>query len=144
MLILFTAYFALGVRGGTYLVAAAVAVGLSVLPDVDVELMLRHRGVTHSLLAAFMVGLVVGAASASTPLGVQGGFAAGFTGVVLHILGDALTYTPLRPLWPLSKQGVALRLFRSNDRVVNHLFMALGVAAAALYLISGYLKAPWA
>ena len=138
MLVVFLMYLLFNVRGPEALMAAVLTVGLSTVPDLDLEFMLRHRGVTHSFAAGAVVGFVVGAASSLTLLGFLPGFLAGFGGVALHLLGDLLTYTPLRPLWPLSRRRVSLKLFKSNNRAVNHAFLLLGAAVAGLYLVHSY------
>lgn len=125
---------ALNVRDAEALVAAALVAGLSVLPDLDLDIMLRHRGATHSLLAGLLVGLATGLLFANY-FGFPSAFLIGFGGVALHLAGDVLTSSPLSPLWPFSKRKVALRAFRSDSRGVNRALLIMGASVAALYLL---------
>ncbi len=93
----------------------AVGAGLSLLPDADVigfAFGVRygdawgHRGATHSLAFALLVGLAAGAAAVSPPARRRGAAALVACGVVAsHGLLDALTDGGLgcALLWPLSE-----------------------------------------
>ncbi|MCX8204199.1 MAG: metal-dependent hydrolase [Candidatus Nezhaarchaeota archaeon] len=135
--VVFSFYVAFNVRGSEALLVAAFIAGLSTLPDLDLNLMLRHRGATHSLLTGLLVGLVTGAILMHY-LDFFTGFLIGFGGVLLHLVGDALTYSPLRPLWPFSRRKFSLRLFRSNSEAVNNTALTLGVLVAILYMLYAY------
>lgn len=116
---------------------------LSSLPDIDLSLQrfssrLHHRGPTHSILFAAMVGISFGLLLyySHQTLGWFGiGFLSGFMGVVSHLIGDMLTYHAFKPLWPLSDREVALGLCPAGSRTVNEGLMTLGAAAFLLYLL---------
>lgn len=132
--------------------AGAVMVGLAMLPDADHRLpAVSHRGVTHTLLFAALVGGVFGvaalglAAAGSTlapAVAVDRAtfalFAAGvgFVTVVAHLLADALTPMGVPFLWPLSARRFSLSLWYAKSPVANAVLFALGVfaASAALWL----------
>lgn len=42
------------------IVVIVLAAGLSSLPDIDINLEMNHRGYTHNILAALVVGIIFG------------------------------------------------------------------------------------
>ena len=140
--------FALLVAG--YEVAALLGgagmVVLSTLPDIDHQLpLVSHRGPTHSVLFALVVGGgVAGVVMVLAPpyLGVTGtpvaaafGFGVGTLAVLAHLLGDVLTPMGIRPFWPVSNASFSLSVTRASSPVANYLLFALGVLAAAAALV---------
>lgn len=127
------------------------------LPDHDHWLPgLRHRGTSHSLLAAVVVGgvlgtlgWVVGARVASLlargdcagvawlaglcavdgPSLAAIGAAVGSGGVLVHLLGDALTVAGIRPLLPVSRWRCSLSSVRADDALANTGLLVAGVCA---------------
>ena len=132
--------------------AAAVMVGLTMLPDADHRLpLVSHRGVTHTLLFAAAVGVVFAAAGAvASPVGSSlsagpvlgrvefalfaGGV--GFVAVLAHLLADALTPMGVPFLWPASSRRYTLSLWYARNRLANAGLFAFGVfvVAAAVWL----------
>ena len=125
--------------GGTMLYLAS-------LPDIDHRLPVPHRGPTHSLAFAALVGgafaLVAGelarVLSVAVPAGLSMaafGFLLGFGSVLAHLLGDVITPMGVRFLWPSSRTW-SLRLTTADSRVWNGALFALGVfsVAASLFL----------
>lgn len=128
--------------------AVAVVVGatmcwLTMLPDVDHRLpLIRHRGPTHSLLFAVLVGGGFAALGNAAGGGLdwlsvdpstlsQLGFVVGFVAVAAHLLGDALTPAGVPLLWPLSERRYRLSLTRADNPMTNFLLFALGAVAVA-------------
>lgn len=134
---------------------------LAMLPDVDRRLpLIEHRGPTHSLLFAALVGAVFagagfllgdvavladllggdglgGRAGPTARLGLSAfGFFVGFVTVLAHLLADVLTPTGVNLLWPVSSRSYSLGLTRADDAFWNYGLLAVGVFAsgAALYL----------
>lgn len=120
---------------------------LAMLPDVDHRLpLIAHRGPTHSLLFAGLVGTAfAGAGLLLTSLGagtlgtellgldiVPGvglatfGFAVGFLSVVAHLLGDVLTPAGVNLFWPLETE-YSLSLTRADNTFANLGLFLLGV-----------------
>lgn len=91
-----------------------VAVLLSSFPDIDLKIRwIPHRGPTHTIWFATLVGLVFAPlfyfipsqfTELSKPLLMGVGFLFGFLGVVGHLVGDVITPTGIKPLWPLGKR----------------------------------------
>lgn len=128
----------------------------AMLPDYDQRVpFLPHRGPTHSLAFAGLVGAVFGGggyllAGAAPDLGlapdgaglVAGlgfaafGFFVGAVTVVAHLLADALTPAGVNFLWPLSGRTYSVSLTTADSAIWNYALFALGVfaTAAALYL----------
>ena len=120
-----------------YLAAGALAGGL---PDADALFfpiarrfpILRHHGITHSLLG---VSVVAGAGSLLAPMILPGSpviyFLVMELGGVAHILQDGFTNFSVPPLLPFSER----RLEMDADRAIN--FVTLAVSAVAFYLLLG-------
>ncbi|WP_439026253.1 metal-dependent hydrolase [Haloarchaeobius sp. DT45] len=118
------------------LFGGAIVLSLAGLPDYDHEVpFIEHRGPTHTLLFALLVGCVVGticyygAPSLGLDAQLLGGFglAMGAFGIVAHLLGDVLTPAGVPLLWPLSSRRFSVTVTRADDRVANWLLLALGV-----------------
>jgi inner membrane protein len=123
------------------LLTGGVMCWLAMLPDVDHRIPgVPHRGPTHSLLFAGLVGLVFGAVGTlvgsqvslgySFGLGTFG-FLLGVLTVVAHLLGDTLTPAGVNYLWPLSSSEYTLSVTRADNTVANYGLFVLGVFAVA-------------
>ncbi|MFB6251529.1 MAG: metal-dependent hydrolase [Halobellus sp.] len=134
-------------------VTGAAMLWLAMLPDVDHHLPgIPHRGPTHSLAFAALVGGAFGAAGVALSDALSGsqtgvaalsgisfgvlGFAIGALAVVAHLLGDALTPAGVNFLWPLSGLTYSLGLWAADNTIANYGLFAAGVFAtgAAAYL----------
>ena len=114
---------------------------LVMLPDVDRFVSaLTHRGLTHTVWFAALLGLVVGAfvavASADrTPNRVARralrGFCVGAGAVVAHLAGDVLTPVGVRPFAPLYAETWTLSLFYAADPRANAALLVAGAALVA-------------
>lgn len=151
------------VAGGSPTAAVAggaVVCWLAMLPDVDHQLPgVSHRGPTHTLAFAALVGGAVWAAASAGasafgfegyavgpaalsafslgPVGVPA-FAGGIVGfaVLAHLVGDLLTPMGVALLWPVSEYRYSLSLTPADSTAWNYGLFALGVfaTAAAAYL----------
>ncbi len=158
--------YALVNAGNTTLafVAGAAMLWLAMLPDADHNIpKLSHRGPTHTLLFAALVGLVFGAAgyalqygySAALGHGVTGlgpaafdvagvgplatfGFFVGAVTIVAHLLGDWLTPMGVAFFWPLSGRRYSLGLTPAKSPFWNYGLFVLGVFAAAGSVALGF------
>jgi membrane-bound metal-dependent hydrolase YbcI (DUF457 family) len=120
-----------------YLAAGALAGGL---PDADALFfplsrrfpILRHHGITHSLMGVTVVAAV---GSVLAPMILPGSVLVYFVvmelGGVAHILQDGFTQFSVPPLAPFSDK----RLQMDADRAIN--FVTLVFSAAAFYLLLG-------
>lgn len=126
-------------------VGGAVMLGLATLPDVDHQLpLVSHRGITHTLLFAGLVGGAFGAAAfglatASPDLTNPVAFATlafflGAYGIVGHLAGDVITPMGVPLLWPIPVGNVSLGLVRAGNTVVNYGLFVLGVGATGAVL----------
>ncbi|GGJ03858.1 hypothetical protein GCM10008995_12110 [Halobellus salinus] len=122
---------------------------LAMLPDLDHRVPgIPHRGPTHSLLFAAVVGGAFAAAGvaletvAGGPVSTAGvslpvlGFATGAVTVLAHLLGDALTPAGVNFLWPVSPRTYTLGLCRADNTIANYGLFASGVFAVGA---AGYL-----
>jgi inner membrane protein len=138
------------VRAGAPLLAVltgAVAVWLAMLPDVDHRIPgVPHRGPTHSLAFAALVGGAFAAVASALPwVALTGplplppvafGFALGAGSVLAHLLADTLTPAGVDYLWPLPS-NTSLGLCRADDTLANYGLLAVGALAAAAGLYAG-------
>ncbi len=122
------------------LLTGAVMVWLAMLPDIDHRLpIISHRGPTHSLLFAALVGGVFAGAGfllegAFTVAGFSlaaFGFFLGFVSVFAHLIGDTLTPAGVNYLWPLSIKTFSVYLTRADNTIANQGLFALGVLVSA-------------
>ncbi|SHG82892.1 inner membrane protein [Halobaculum gomorrense] len=121
---------------------AGTVLYLAMLPDVDHRIPgISHRGPTHSLLFAGVVGAAfAGAASLVEPvfsIAVPGGvsmvafgFLLGFGAVLAHLLGDVITPAGVNFLWPYPREW-SLSLTTADSTLWNWGLFALGVFAMA-------------
>jgi len=134
--------FALVVLGRPDLafVGGAAMLWLSTLPDVDHRVPgISHRGPTHTLAFALLVGAVgagagVGLATVldgSRPMLVAFGFGIGTLGILAHLLADALTPAGIPFFWPLSGRDCSVYLTRADNTIANYVLLAVGVCATA-------------
>lgn len=122
---------------GTFLV-----VSVTMVPDWDTHVgWLTHRGPTHTVWFALLVGAVLGALvvldgrrrghDPPTVAGL-GVWAAGLGtfSVLAHLVADALNPVGLRPFYPVSNRHVTLDLVPPGDPLVNFGLLAAGLLAA--------------
>jgi membrane-bound metal-dependent hydrolase YbcI (DUF457 family) len=180
------------------IVIAIGVLGIEPLPDADFKFsFLDHRGTSHSLFAAVVVGGVIGfcgwvvAGQVSTALppafaaaseavttavatlqsltaseatgriagllrtvadslartGTQlqavdrqtlagVGFAIGAGGILVHLLGDVITESGIRPLLPFSSLRISLSPLRANSTLANTGLFAIGALAVGVVLVT--------
>jgi inner membrane protein len=130
-------------------VGAVLVSGLCMLPDIDQRLpRVDHRGITHTIWFAVVVGVVlygvgiVGTRVVAHGLGdwglqlpqqfaptTVGGFF-GVVGVVIvlsHLVGDWMTKMGIRPYIPLSRHKHRLGLVYAKNRVANGVLYGVGL-----------------
>lgn len=118
------------------IVGALACVSLSTLPDCDHRVpTLEHRGPTHSVGFALLVGaglaavtaLLVDAPSALADVGfVAFAFVVGALSITSHLLADALTPMGIRPFWPVSRRHYTLELTKAANPLANYVLLGLG------------------
>jgi inner membrane protein len=126
----------------------ALTLALAPLPDYDQRVpAISHRGVTHTVGFALLVGLLTGALGfvVGSETGLAGATAAGAFGLVVgalaigsHLLADVVTPMGISPFWPLSSRNYTLSLARADDTVANYLLLLAGITATvATALVAG-------
>lgn len=128
------------------LIGGAVTLALAPLPDYDLRVpLLTHRGATHTVLFAVLVGVALGGAGRF--LGGLGGnpetivapvgFAVGLLAIGSHLLADALTPAGITPFWPVFSRTYSLNVARADNPLANYGLLALGVfLTAALFVLA--------
>ncbi|MGM0591073.1 MAG: metal-dependent hydrolase [Halobacteriota archaeon] len=126
-------------EGELAFVAGVVMLWLAMLPDLDHRIPgISHRGPTHTLAFALLVGAtfgVVGAAmgglvETTIPLSAFGAFV-GTVAILAHLFGDLLTPMGVALFWPLSSRRYSLRIARADNTVANYGLFALGIFVSA-------------
>ncbi|OYR80401.1 metal-dependent hydrolase [Halorubrum sp. E3] len=125
----------------------AVAVAGAMIPDWDQRVpFVRHRGPTHTVWFALLVGAVLGAAGAlvGSGGGVGGavilgafGFVVGVTIVAGHLLADVLTPMGIRPFDPLRDDKYTLDVAKAANPVANYALLGLGIVASVVAFLAG-------
>ena len=139
------------------LAGGAVTVALASFPDVDLYGPgVNHRGYTHTVWFAGLVGLacaaafgLVGPGPFAFPEAGSGtarldafGFAVGTAAILSHVAVDALTPMGVAPFAPLYRRRYSLGLTRSADPAANRRLLLLGLGTAALTAALGTVVAP--
>ena len=83
----------------------------STLPDIDIDLGIKHRGLTHSVLFGVILSVII--FNIYPPLIRP--FIIGFG---LHILADSFTNTGVQLLYPIESK-ISVRLFNTKDPIEN-------------------------
>lgn len=112
---------------------------LATAPDVDVYISsIAHRGITHTVWAALVVGALLALLSwrlhaAGPGRGNATGFAflLGALTVLSHLLGDVLTPMGIRPFAPLVGSEYSLALVAARDPSANLTLFVAGAVALA-------------
>lgn len=116
------------------LVGAVVALGVATLPDFDDPLpWIEHRGPTHTIWFATVVGVVAGLGTAlavpGTSVAFAFGAAVGTAGVLAHLAGDVVTPMGISPFAPVWRAHVSLGWFASKNPRINRSFLLIGTVA---------------
>jgi inner membrane protein len=117
------------------------------LPDVDGKTdLLQHRGPTHSLVFAVLVGVLTAMLAGLLafelgPIAVVGvamiGFLVGVLGVIAHLVADVLNPMGVRPFWPFSERRYTVDLVLASNRAANYLLFGVGVAFSVVAWVLG-------
>ena len=106
----------------------ALAAIFSMLPDVDLVLKVKHREYTHNFTFAAIMTVLFFFLFRYWDIPEMLALSV-FAAVSIHIAVDACTMQKFPPLFPFSRKRVALRLFRSDNSVVNAGVFILGSIA---------------
>ena len=137
--------FALAGELALAVVGGAGVLALARVPDYDMRIPgITHRGVTHTVLFAVLVGATLAGAlvalsqAGSDPMPADVlapraafAFGVGAFGILAHLAGDVLTPAGVPLLWPLSSRTYSVSLTTADSTVWNYLLFALGVFATA-------------
>lgn len=120
-------------------------VSLATLPDCDHRLpLVVHRGPTHSVVFALLIGGVLGTAGfvfgeafvdLSATVMATFAFVVGALAVLSHLAADSITPMGIRPLWPLSRWHYSAGIVRAKNPIANYLLLAVGIAAVTAVLV---------
>lgn len=126
-------------RPGPAVAGGVLAVVVTPVPDYDQRIpLVTHRGSTHTVAFALLVGSALGGGALVAGFGREAAaFAAavGVLGIGAHLLADWLTPAGVRPFWPLSGREYSLSLTRAANPLANYALLALGVLVTATGLL---------
>lgn len=125
----------LGFKGHLWTTYIALTITLASMPDIDLRLGLPHRKYTHNLLFISILALLLGYVTLISLDNYYVGFFSALISGISHLLGDLMTYMGFTPLYPLSDRVLSLRLFKSNNKLVNNLLLVTGVVSLTLYYL---------
>ena len=128
-----------------YVTIIALSGALSALPDLDLKwqkagIPIHHRGPTHSILFALVVGMIFGGLfgySQQTISWALMGFISGFMGVISHLIGDTFTHMAFKPLWPFDDREVSFGFCKASNRAANEGLASAGSIAFVIYILNG-------
>ncbi len=129
------AYF-LGFKGSLVNQVIIISSLLSSIPDIDLRIELPHRRLTHNVFFGFFMSLLSGYVTNALGLSYTLGFMSVLTAFSTHLIADLLTYMPFNPLYPVVEGRYSLKLFKSENALVNNLTLFLGVFAYYVYVRS--------
>jgi len=125
----------------------AVAVAGAMIPDWDQRVpFVRHRGPTHTVWFALLVGTVLGVAGAlvGSSMGVGSAIALGGFGFVVgaiivigHLLADVLTPMGIRPFEPLRDDTYTLDVAKAANPLANYALLGLGAVTSVIAFLAG-------
>lgn len=118
--------------------------GMAPIPDIDMRLPIPHRGPTHSVWFAILVGVIYAAVLVLAGTGelelaaLAGvGLISGFIGVIGHMLGDMITPMGVAPFEPMTSNWIGLGWVKSGDKRINRYFMQAGAYSMTAALLVG-------
>lgn len=130
---------AAGFRALSLFGGVGVAV-LAMLPDYDQRVPgVDHRGVTHTVWFALLVGVVLAVAGAlvGSSRGVVAsvglaafGFAVGVVTIGSHIAADALTPAGVRPFAPVRTRRYTYDVTKAANPIANYALLGIGAVGA--------------
>lgn len=112
---------------------ALVSQAASLVPDLDLKLKLKHRGLTHSLLALLIVAaLALSIGGSTTEMFRRSVPLAFIMGYASHLFLDLLTVQGIELFYPCHRR-IRLLKFRTNSRV-DHLVGAASLCVGLYFL----------
>ena len=123
-------------------IGGLISVGLAMAPDLDMRVPgVKHRGITHTVHFAVIMGAVLAAGGLIIGLGGGGdigtvafltafGFVVGFGTIASHIAADALTPMGVKPF--RNGRQYSLDLVKAANPIANYLLLAVGIGAVGL------------
>jgi inner membrane protein len=120
--------------------AGVLTLACGLAPDIDSyvsDRFLEHRGLTHTVGFAALVGVVGAWMFSHPPIDTPAlGFALGVVGVGSHLVADWLNPMGIAPWYPVFDRRYSIAFCNADDPTVNWLLLALG---GLLTLTSGIL-----
>jgi inner membrane protein len=108
---------------------ALVSEASSLIPDLDLKFHIKHRGITHSLLALLIVGLLVARLIPVLLAPILFGYAS-------HLILDLLTVYGIELFYPYHRR-IRLMTFRTGGRIDS--LLAAASLCVGLYFLWGIL-----
>jgi len=136
-------------RAAKIITVTALVMGIA--PDIDLQIVqLSHRGVTHTIWAAFLAGGILAfIAYCFEPLALAGkqeeslyGFVTGFVGICCHLAGDVITPMGIKPFYPLLTKPHTFDLVSAFNGPANLAFLVAGILTYQLTIHQARISDP--
>jgi len=125
-----------GVKSSWWTTLIIFSTAFSSIPDIDLRFEIPHRKYTHNIFFILVLSMAFGVVTAYVISDFTLGFLAIFLGGTLHVFGDLMTYMSFCPLCPIYRRSLALRLFKSNNSLINNALLLIGISAFVVYNIT--------
>lgn len=124
-------------QSGLAALGTATAVGCCTTPDIDRDLRMDHRGLTHTLWFVCLGGVVAGLAGVAFAPGAIWVWGAVLGSAVLlslgsHVVADSITPMGITPFTPLSDWHHSFDIVPSKHRRANAALLVVGTVAVGV------------
>ena len=134
-------FYLLGLYTIPWIIRALFIAILSWIPDIDLKLNIKHRGVTHTIYFAVAMGIIgyLIVDKVNIKLFYYGlhpiydGFLIPFMACITHIIADSMTVSGVKIFAPIKDKTYGLRMFRSDNPIANLTFTGLGLILFYIY-----------
>ncbi|RBI60613.1 metal-dependent hydrolase [halophilic archaeon] len=118
----------------TVIIGGVITIAVAMLPDIDLRLpFVRHRGITHTVWFAGIVGVLLAIVVAVTTgwfkLAIYLGGVATLS-VCSHLLADAVTPMGIRPFEPFWSPRYSLDIVLSENPIANYGLFGAGITVS--------------
>ena len=113
----------------THIPLLYLGIGLigSIFPDYDKKLHIKHRGITHTLLALILTTATISIFNINLAL-------AWSIAYLSHLIGDCVTVMGIPAFYPFSDKYFGLKLFKTNS-IWDYIVFFISICSS-LYIIS--------
>jgi membrane-bound metal-dependent hydrolase YbcI (DUF457 family) len=117
------------------IVVTFIAAALSWIPDLDMQLGLKHRGITHTIPLGIAIAFIISLFFSYSILDAFFAFLSVLIAFSVHIFGDMFNIVQMRIFYPFSmKKYGGWKWFKSANEKANEYALTIGFITYALVL----------